>query len=67
MAIYRVHCQVRQEFSFCIAAANEEHARSRVSHMNEDQMLVHTTDNIKPIRTITIEKIELEIDFNKEE
>jgi hypothetical protein len=67
VAIYRVHCQVRQEFSFCVAAANEEHARSRVSHMNEDQILVHTADDINSRRTITIEKVDLEVDFNKEE
>lgn len=65
MAIYRVHCQVRQEFSFCIAAANEEHARSRVSHMNEDQILVHVGDDINSSRTITIGNVELDVDFNQ--
>jgi hypothetical protein len=35
--------------------------------MNEDQILVHTADDINSRRTITIEKVDLEVDFNKEE
>jgi hypothetical protein len=35
--------------------------------MNEDHILVHTADDINSRRATIIKRLELEIDFNKEE
>jgi hypothetical protein len=67
MSVYRVHCEVRQTFSFLVTAKSEEDARVKVSGMDEKEILAWAVHDNKPIRNITIEKIELDNELDKEE
>ena len=59
MKTYRIDCEVRQQFFFFVFADDEQHARDKVSRMEEKDILVHTSNEAAPRRTITIEKVEL--------